>query len=274
MTNLIKLGNHQNKPWKPYWFVALSLFFFNVAFANDSLVIEQYSKYVVTDKLGQIYIVNLNDELLKYDAQGRQQFLYFDRTLGEISYIDATNPFQVMVFFEDFQTIVWLDRTLNPMSSINLSDFGFFQVNTIGVASDNRIWLYDNTTFQIKKIDSQGQVITESLELNNLADNLNPNFILEKNNRVYLNNPQTGIFVFDNFGQFIETIPITGLTVFQVLENQLWYYKVTEFYSYHFQTLQTQAVDLPFQAAKTDKIFKQKNNWYWIKKEAVVILKK
>lgn len=243
-------------------------------FLNDSLVIQQASKYVTTDKLGQVYIVNTDDELLKYNAQGEQQFVYFDRTLGSISYIDATNPFQVLVFFEDFQTVVWLDRTLNPISKMNLSDFGFFQLNTIGVASDNRLWIYDNTTFQIKKIDNQGEIIIESLELNNLTNNLNPNFIIEKNNRIYLNNPKTGIFVFDNFGQYIETIPFTDLTTFQIMDNQLWYQKATTYHSYHFQTLQKQVVDLPFQIEADQTVFKQKNNWFWVKEKEVVIMKK
>lgn len=261
---------------KPVRFVILFLFLFlfNNAFANDSIVIGQASKYVITDKLGQVYIVNTADELIKYNAQGQQQFIYFDRTLGEISYIDATNPFQVLVFFEGFQAIVWLDRTLNPISMMRLSDFGFFQLNTIAVASDNRLWIYDNTTFQIKKIDNQGEVIVESMELNNLTTNLNPNFIIEKNNRIYLNNPETGIFVFDIFGQYIETIPISNLTTFQIMDGQLWYQNKTEFNSYHFKTLQTKTIDLPFRIEAKQTVFKQKNNWFWIKDEEVVIMKK
>lgn len=261
---------------KPVRFVILFLFLFlfNNAFANDSIVIGQVSKYVITDKLGQVYIVNTADELIKYNAQGQQQFIYFDRTLGEISYIDATNPFQVLVFFEGFQAIVWLDRTLNPISMMRLSDFGFFQLNTIAVASDNRLWIYDNTTFQIKKIDNQGEVIVESMELNNLTTNLNPNFIIEKNNRIYLNNPETGIFVFDIFGQYIETIPISNLTTFQIMDGQLWYQNKTEFNSYHFKTLQTKTIDLPFRIEAKQTVFKQKNNWFWVKGEEVVIMKK
>ena len=261
---------------KPVRFIILFffVFLFNNAFANDSIVIGQASKYVITDKLGQVYIVNTADELVKYNAQGQQQFIYFDRTLGEISYIDATNPFQVLVFFEDFQTVVWLDRTLNPMSTIHLSDFGFFQLNTIAVASDNRLWIYDNTTFQIKKIDNQGEVIVESMELNNLTTNLNPNFIIEKNNRIYLNNPITGIYVFDIFGQYIETIPILNLTTFQIIDGQLWYQNKTEFNSYHFKTLQTEIIDLPFRIEAKQTVFKQKNNWFWVKGEEVVIVEK
>ena len=274
MTNLTTLGNRLNKLGKCYWLLALFLFFFKVAFANDSLVITQSSKYVTTDKLGQVYIVNTDDELIKYNAQGQQQFLFFDRTLGEITFIDATNPFQVLVFFEDFQTIVWLDRTLNPISKMNLSQFGFFQVNTICMTSDNQVWLYDNTTFQIKKINTQGEVTLETQELNNLTEQLHPNFILEKNSRIYLNNPKTGILVFDNFGQYIETIPIKDLTTFQIMDNYLWYSKSTKLYKYHFQTLQTQAVTLPFQIATSETVFKQKNTWFWVKQKAVVIIKK
>lgn len=274
MTNLTTLGNHLNKLGKYYWFVTPFLFVCNIAFANDSLVIMQSSKYVTIDKLGQVYMVNTDDKLIKYTAEGQQQFFYFDRTLGEISYIDATNPFQVLVFFEDFQTIVWLDRTLNSISKMNLSQFGFFQVNTMCMTSDNQVWLYDNTTFQIKKINTQGEVLLETQELNTLTEQLHPNFILEKNSRIYLNNPKTGILVFDNFGQYIETIPIKDLTNFQILDSQIWYQKGNTYCHYHLKTLEQKVVDLPFQIDTNQRVFKQKNNWFWVKQKAVVIIKK
>ena len=221
--------------------------------------------------MGQSYIVNDVEELIKYDANGIKLFTYFDRTFGKISYIDVTNPFQIAVFYEDFQTVVWLDRTLNPMSSVSLSNFGFFQINVFGVSSDSHLWIYDNATFQIKKINAQGEIMIESVELNNQFPTLNPITIVEKNNRIYLNNPETGILIFDNFGQFIQLLPITNLTSFQIINNQLFYQKDNQLNRFHLKTLQHQVVDLSFQIGQKEQVLVQKNYWFWIKAAEVVI---
>jgi hypothetical protein len=242
---------------------------------SDSSIVNRFinekARYFTVDKLGQSYIVNEVEELIKYDANGEQLFTYFDRTFGQISYIDVTNPFQIAVFYEGFQTIVWLDRTLNPISSVNLSRFGFFQINILGVSSDNHLWIYDNATFQIKKINTKGEVMVESVELNNQFPTLNPTSIVEKNNRIYLNNPETGILIFDNFGQFIQTLPIPNLTNFQIFNNQLFYQKNKKVYRFQLKTLIHQAVKLPFDIDANETVVIQKNFWFWVKSEEIVI---
>jgi hypothetical protein len=281
MRNLAIIGNHQrklnlfDKPdrfLKPvrFLFVYFFILFFFLSFTN----IPQSSKYVTTDKLNQIYLVTQNDELIKYNAEGKELFKFFDRTLGEITYIDANNPFQIAVFFKDFQTVIWLDRTLNPISKINLSNFDFFQINALAVASDNNLWIYDNTTFQLKKVNNQGQILLETNELNALVNSLNPNFLIEKNNRIYLNNPETGILVFDNFGQFLQTIPLTNLSTFQIINDELFYQKGNEFHRFHFQTLDNTVLDLPFEIEKNEMVFTQKNYWFLVKANEVRIFEK
>ena len=120
-------------------------------------------------------------------------------------------------------------------------------------------------------MNHQGQIILESVELNNLIDQLNPNFLVENNSRIYLNNPDNGILVFDTFGQYLQTIPIVNLTNFQVIDHQLFYQKETTFYSFHFQTLENQKVNVPFDIQENEKVFKQKNNWFLVKKNEIEI---
>jgi hypothetical protein len=281
MRNLATIGNRQHKLngftkpdrfLKPVRFLFAQFFilFFFLSFTN----IPQASKYITTDKLNQIYLVTQNDELIKYNAEGKELFRFHDRTLGEITYIDANNPFQIAVFFKDFQTVIWLDRTLNPISKINLSNFDFFQINTLAVASDNNLWIYDNTTFQLKKINNQGQILLETNELNALGSILNPNFLIEKNNRIYLNNPKTGILVFDNFGQFLQLIPLTDLVTFQIINDELFYQKENKYYQFHFQTLDNQVVALPFEIGKNEMVFTQKNYWFLMKSNEICIYSK
>ena len=49
--------------------------------------------------------------------------------------------------------------------------------------------------------------------------------MIEKDNRLFLNNPGTGILVFDVFGTYSKTLPILNLKTFQVVDNSVVYYK-------------------------------------------------
>ncbi len=223
----------------------------------------QPSKYVITDPLSNIYIVTPKDKLLKYNVFGHKTHEFYDRTLGNISQIDATIPFQIMVFYADYQKIIWLDRTLNPISALNLPELGFSQVDLLCVSNDNGLWLYDNTTFQLKKINLQGDILAESPNLSEKIVEDAPTQILQKNNRIYLNLPTTGILVFDNFGSLIETIPLTQLLDFQVISDFIYYEKGGVWQRFNIASLQNETLILPFSTEKKGKLHVQAAHFIW-----------
>jgi hypothetical protein len=123
---------------------------------------------------------------------------------------------------------------------------GYQSITAVGSSIDGRLWFYDNIAFKLKKIDESGTVFRESQALNVLLGQTpNPNFILERDNQVYVNDSALGILVFDQFGSYNKTIPLKGLTRFQILQNQIVYQQGNDLISYHMQTLQQEAITLP-----------------------------
>src|SRR5690606_16861793 len=113
--------------------------------------------------------------------------------LGNLQHIDATDPFNVLLYYPDYFTVLTLDRTMNITSEYDLTNLNLIEVEAIGMSNDNNVWLYDEVTFKLRKVDRNGQVLLESVELNLLLQYTpHPNFILERENKVYLNNPETG----------------------------------------------------------------------------------
>jgi hypothetical protein len=249
------------------------LLFLNRSYGTDTVTIAQNSVMMTADKLGQSYLITPEAELLKFDADGNLLFRFFDRTLGTPTDIDATNPFQVLLFYADFQTILLLDRTLNPISRLNLSAFGFFQLQTVCMSNDNNLWIFDNTDFKLKKINAQGQELLQSVMLNELLSGESPNFLVEHNNRIYLNDPQRGILIFDNFGQYSETLPLLGLQRFQLLHDELFYQKEGKLWRFHLQTLDHNALETPM-LQPNEIVFLQKNQYILWRKTAVQIIKR
>ena len=72
-----------------------------------------------------------------------------------------------------------------------------------------------------------------------------PDFLLEWDNNIYMNNPKTGILVFDQYSSYIKTIPITELKSFQIIGNDLLFVKENKMMKHNLKTLQENEVLLP-----------------------------
>lgn len=209
--------------WR-FWLAMLLISGYNLLSAQAGFQplfqIAQPAKMLVGDKLQQFYLVTPANEVIKYSADGQLLYRYNNNTLGELAHVDATDPFQLLLYYPDFQVVLLLDRTLNLLGQYRLGQYGLLQPEPLGMSNDNLIWVYDQATFRLQKLDRQGKAITQSDDLNLLLGYpLQPRHLLARHNAVYLNNPATGVLVFDNFGQYLHTLPITGVARMQILDD-------------------------------------------------------
>jgi len=180
--------------------------------------------FITADALQQWYIATETGQLFKYDKRGQLLFEYSNDRLGRIGMIDATNPFNVLVYYPDLATVILLDRTLSEIKEINLLALAIFEPQAIALANDNNIWVYDPIAAQLKKIDRTGIVLFQSKNLTQaIGISIRPTFMIERNNQLFLSDPQQGIFIFDAFGQLQQQLPILEVEQFQLLNLQLLY---------------------------------------------------
>lgn len=225
--------------------------------------IEAKAKNFAVDKLQNVYLLTAKNEVIKYGPDGTEQFRYPNRTLGALAELDATDPFNLLLFFPDYQFVMTLDRTLNPTGELNFQQLGFYRVGAVGMAGDGRIWVFDEAAFVLKKTDVNGAVAAESGNLGLLFGKaLHPNFILEREQLVYVNDPAAGIFVFDVFGKYLKIIDIKGLSHFQTRNNELLFFAEGKLWSFHLQALLQKELRLPEGIAPTDKVLVEKDRLY------------
>ncbi|HXH19413.1 MAG TPA: hypothetical protein VNJ07_10055 [Chitinophagales bacterium] len=206
--------------------------------------------FLSSDKLGNGYVVNEKNELLKFNPQGELLYSYTNKSLGHISFAGTTNPLKILVYYPDFSTIITLDNTLSETGRINLFELGSNKVSAACVALDNNIWIYDEVLFKLRKFDDKLGILTESDDLNVLQGSpVKANFLLEKDNFLYLNDTALGILVFDTYATYYKTIPLKGLSGFQKVQEQLIYFRDGKLFSYHLQTFATSEITLPGNAA-------------------------
>lgn len=111
------------------------------------------------DTLGASYSITDNVLIKKMDGQKWQ---YKNLQLGKITKVDLQNPLKIVIFYQDFNTVILVDNQLNETSNINLND----STNPIipmafGLASRNRLWIYNNLTLKIGLYDFKTRALID-----------------------------------------------------------------------------------------------------------------
>jgi len=216
--------------------------------------IDLKAHFIETDRMQQVYVVTNNHSLQKYSADGELLKIYNENGLGAISTVDVTNPLQILVYFADYQTAVILDRSLSELYRFRLGDLDLMQIEAVALSSDNRLWLYDANNFLLKKIDNNGNIELESPDLSGiLTDAFLPKRLFEAEYKIFLNDPDFGIMLFDNFGNYIQMLQIRGLDYFQIFNGHLiWLDEKKRLHRFHLRNFREEETDLKALGIETE----------------------
>ena len=107
--------------------------------------------YIGNDGLGYNYFIK-NAVFIKKSST--ETFEYKNLSLGTIQHVDIMNPLKIVLFYENFNTIVTLDNQLNETYKVN---FSLLETPIVaaaaGMESQNRFWIYNNLTQKIGLFD-------------------------------------------------------------------------------------------------------------------------
>lgn len=151
-----------------------------------------------TDILGNTFFLQEN-VLVKNNLSKNKSFQYENTEFGDISSYDISNPFQILLFFEQFNSCIILDDKLSEILSINFDDYNIF-ASLICSSSNNGIWIYDRINEQILNLDIFSKEISSK---KSFSINSNPEFIFEQNNYIILGT-NDNIFILNNLCTILE----------------------------------------------------------------------
>lgn len=219
------------------------------------------------NNLGELYIINTNNQLKKLDEKGDSVGVFNQVTkYGKLSYVDAQNPWKTILFYENFSTIVLLDKYLNVLTNINLRRQNIFGVKTVAASYDNNIWLFDEQENKLKKIDDAGKLLTETVDFRLLFDSVpSPTQIVDRDGFVYLYDPRKGVYVFDYYGSFKNKLPFYNWKDIAVIEKNLYGFDDNSLYSYSLGSLNLKQYPLPAAFTKYTSLKVGSNKIYFLK---------
>lgn len=169
--------------------------------------IETKAENFQVDDLGFVYTI-YKDRVEKLYPDGRLFYEFSFKNSGAIGQFNVVDPLKPLVYFPDTGDLIVLDNTMSQQRDlINLYNYGFGFVTCAATSMDHHFWIYDSYRGELLRLnDSFEEVITTGNLVQLLGENPNPNYVFERNNRVYLCDPEMGIYVFDIFGGFIQQL--------------------------------------------------------------------
>ena len=135
------------------------IFFFTVSFGQDKIYVATKQDSIVLtadqflgyDQFG--FYFSIKNNVLSKTKKG-DFFEYKNISLGKPTKVDTQNPLKIMLFYENFNAIILLDNQLSETQKINLSENDVpIMATATGIASQNRLWIYNSLTQQIGLFD-------------------------------------------------------------------------------------------------------------------------
>jgi hypothetical protein len=175
---------------------------------------------VSLDTRDQIFASTASGDVFLFDKSGKQLNLFSPPRQARIQQLEASWTVNIFTFSSDLQEYRVMDRFLNPIAENSLLLDNIILPKAATLGNNNVIWVWDESDLSLKSIDYLRKLILQSQPLNLILDteDLRVTEIREFKNRLFMNAPGSGIFIFDNQGNFLKKVAIQ-------IEQRLCFYK-------------------------------------------------
>lgn len=179
---------------------------------------------VEVDRLGNIYLMKDN-VVTKYDAEMNFLCSYDNYPAGSMSSLDVSNPFKVIVFYSEFNKLIYLDSKLAELlSPLMLDDAGLYNIKVVCSSVFGGFWVFDSQNSCVRRVNPNLEV---SQQGTNIYDRLGDAEVLamrESINYIFLLTDDGKVLVLDKFGNFYRAIETEGECTDFCIDNDILYY--------------------------------------------------
>ena len=199
------------------------------------------------DRRGVLYVADADNNIRQYGPEGLLLNTYAPTQPGHVAQIEAWNVTTALVFNDDRQQLILLDRFLVPITEVRLADHLDGTVRTATLAPDNFIWLLDESNLVLREFDPTTLRLVQNTPLDLIIGRSRPDFrfLRQYQNNIYLLDRTTGIFVFDNLGNYKKKLPFAGLSTLGFRGDELYYLEGGAVHFFHLYNLTERRVVLP-----------------------------
>lgn len=145
-------------------------------------------------------------DMVFYKKSPDGDFTFNDFQLGNISSVDIINPLKIVLFYEDTNTVLFLDNKLNLIERIQFNNLPeFINISTTTNAGNSKLWIFNIDSQQLELynyITNLKTVVSQPFagKLISQTSNFNYCYILTENK----------IRKFNSYGSLISEFPVAG----------------------------------------------------------------
>jgi len=209
-----------------YLFLSYSLFAFGqktitaTLQQQDSLSVDQF---VAMDNFGASYVIQ--DHIL-IKQKDKKKWQYNNFQLGKITSVDILNPLKITLFYEDFNTVIVLDNTLNEIRRIDFNVItNFKNLAAATTANDRNLWIFDTNTQQLEVFN----YLQEKTPVQNLP--ISEKVITIKSNYNFCRVlSETTLYTYNIYGSLLSQQELTDVTDFSMTNTEVIFLKEKQLY--------------------------------------------
>ena len=225
------------------------------------------------DELGNIYYSKGNS-FQKMNSKGEMLASYSNAYLGEIFSFDVSDPFRLLLFYKEFNQVVFLDNNLIALRDpVSLDELGVYSADAVCASHRGGFWVFDGSSSELCRYNSnlileqKSSIMAGVLSFDDMA-----NTILESADNLMLVFENKGILLFDSFGTFIRQIRTNNCRFLNTESQKLLYLEDDKVVEYDIRTREYLYFDLP-----TTEIVEMAMNdglWYFADNEKIIFFSK
>ena len=199
------------------------------------------------DRRGVLYVADADNNLRQYGPEGLPLNTYAPAQPGHVAQVEAWNVTTTLVFNDDRQQLILLDRFLSLISEVRLADYLDGTVRVATLAPDNFIWLLDESNLVLREFDPNTLRLVQNTPLDLIIGRSRPDFrfLRQYQNNTYLVDRSTGVYVFDNLGNYRKKLPFVGLSTIGFRGDELYYLDAGAIHFFHLYNQTERRVALP-----------------------------
>lgn len=188
------------------------------------------SEKIRVDNLGYLYTAK-GTLLSKFDKDINKISQYDLKSNGEITDLDASNPFRLLVFYKDFNRIIFLDNYLAELRDpILLDDLFIYSTNAVCSSTQGSFRVFDNQNSSVNSYDKDLNLIQTGTNMFSLSENHSVIKIKESNNSVYVLFNSGEIVILDKFANFVNKPNWQDIKTFDCIDDKLYLLINSEIY--------------------------------------------
>ena len=224
------------------------------------------AKFLRTSPNYTSYLVEDNSTIHQLDSNGKISNSFRHPRLGNMDNLDVSNPFKLMAFYDDFQTLVFFDKNLNVLNELDFKSINFSNVTAAALFTDNQILIFDDNEKKLKIIDFQGRVRQES----NFVENSIYTIIFQ-GKQIITYSPENVVFSFDFALQSRLLLTDEKITDIETLGEAIFIHHQNETFLFDDKQELLKTIPIPYVLQLSERVYFSNHRFFILNSKEVKI---